>query len=66
VRVSAITYKSPGGGRVPALVFVPSGEGRHAGLVVQHGRPSRKEDVAHDAAELARLGAVVIARSRSS
>jgi dienelactone hydrolase len=46
---------------VPALVFVPSGNTPRAGLIVQHGLPSRKEDLAHDAAELARLGAVVIA-----
>ena len=61
VRVSTLTYKSPQDGRVPALLFVPSGEAPRAGLIVQHGLPSRKEDVAHDAAELASLGAVVIA-----
>lgn len=61
VRVSTLTYKSPKDGRVPALLFVPSGEAPRAGLIVQHGLPSRKEDVAHDAAELASLGAVVIA-----
>jgi uncharacterized protein len=52
---------SPKGGRVPALVFVPSGEAPHAGLIVQHGLPSRKEDLAQAAADLAGLGAVVIA-----
>jgi dienelactone hydrolase len=61
VRISELTYASPKGGRVPALLFVPSGRGPFAGLIVQHGLPSKKEDVAFDAEELAGLGAVVIA-----
>jgi uncharacterized protein len=61
VRISELTCASPKGGRVPALLFVPSGGGPYAGLIVQHGLPSSKEDVAFDAEELARLGAVVIA-----
>jgi dienelactone hydrolase len=61
VRVASITYRSPKGGRVPALLFVPSREAPHAGLVVQHGMPGEKDDVALDAMELARLGAVVVA-----
>jgi hypothetical protein len=61
VRIGEISYASPKGGRVPALLFVPSGRGPFAGLIVQHGLPSSKEDVAFDAEDLARLGAVVIA-----
>lgn len=61
VRISELTYASPKGGRVPALLFVPSGGGPHAGLIVQHGLPSSKADVAFDAEDLAGLGAVVIA-----
>jgi dienelactone hydrolase len=61
VRISKISYASPEGGRVPALLFVPSGGGPFAGLIVQHGLPSSKEEVAFDAEDLARLGAVVIA-----
>jgi len=61
VRVTALTYRSPKGGRVPAFVFAPSGKGPHAGLIVQHGLPGRSVDVTHDAEELARLGAVVVA-----
>jgi dienelactone hydrolase len=61
VRISEISYASPKGGRVPALLFVPSGRGPFAGLIVQHGLPTRKEDVAFDAEDLAGLGAVVIA-----
>jgi poly(3-hydroxybutyrate) depolymerase len=61
VRISELTYASPKGSRVPALLFVPSGRGPFAGLIVQHGLPSKKEDAAFDAEELAGLGAVVIA-----
>jgi dienelactone hydrolase len=61
VRISELTYASPKGGRVPALLFVPSGRGPFAGLIVQHGLPSSKADVAFDAEDLAGLGAVVIA-----
>ncbi len=61
VRISELTYAGPKGDRVPALLFVPSGRGPFAGLIVQHGLPSSKEDVAFDAEDLAGLGAVVIA-----
>jgi uncharacterized protein len=60
VRVTSITYRSPKGGRVPALLFIPARGGPHAGLVVQHGMPGDKDDFALDAIDLARLGAVVI------
>jgi hypothetical protein len=43
VRVSEVTYASPKGGRVPALLFVPSGRGPFAGLIVQHGLPSSRK-----------------------
>ena len=61
VRISELTYAGPKGDRVPALLFVPSGRGPFAALIVQHGLPSSKEDVAFDAEDLAGLGAVVIA-----
>jgi dienelactone hydrolase len=61
VRISELTYASPKGGRAPALLFVPSGRGPFAGLILQHGLPGSKEDVALDAEDLAGLGAVVIA-----
>lgn len=37
--VHSITYASPKGGRVPALVLVPAGTRPFAGLIVQHGMP---------------------------
>jgi hypothetical protein len=52
-RISELTYASPKGGRVPALLFVPSGSGPFAGLIVQHGLPGSKEVSAFDAEELA-------------
>jgi hypothetical protein len=61
LRISELTYASPKVGRVPALLFVPSGRGPFAGLIVQHGAPGNKEVSAFDADELARLRAVVIA-----
>ena len=46
---------------MPAVVVVPRAKGRHAGLIVQHGLPGRKEDMLDLARDFARLGAVVIA-----
>ena len=63
LRLSEFTYASPKGGRVPALLFVPSGKGPHAGLILQHGLPGSKDDLASEGKRLARLGAVVIAIS---
>jgi dienelactone hydrolase len=63
VRITEFTYASPKGGRVPALLFVPSSRGPHAGLILQHGLPGSKDDFASEGKQLARLGAVVIAIS---
>jgi uncharacterized protein len=61
VRISKLTYASPKGGRVPALLFVPSGGGPFAGLIAQHGLPGSKENAVFRAELLAKLGVVVIA-----
>ena len=60
VTVHSITYASPKGGRVPALVLVPEGKGPFAGLIVQHGLPGHGSDMEGLGGELARLGAVVV------
>jgi dienelactone hydrolase len=60
VTVRQITYASPKGGRVPALVLRPTGEGPFAGLIVQHGMPGFSTDMAPIGAQFARLGAVVV------
>jgi dienelactone hydrolase len=61
VRVSSLSYASPMGGRVPALVVVPRGHGPFAGLIVQHGLPGDRFAMQQAAEDLARLGAVVVA-----
>ena len=41
-----LTYASPKGGRVPATLFVPEGDGPFAGLVLMHGLPSNRTEMA--------------------
>jgi dienelactone hydrolase len=61
VRVISLSYASPRGGRVPALVLVPRGRGPFAGLIMQHGLPGDRFAMLQVAEDLARLGAVVVA-----
>lgn len=61
LRVSSVSYPSPRGGRVSALIVAPYGDGSFAGLIVQHGLPGNKLQVLQTAEDLARTGAVVIA-----
>ena len=58
--VHPLTFASPKGGRVPALVIEPAGEGPFAGLVVQHGMPGHGSDMTPLGERFARLGAVVV------
>ena len=60
ITVEAITYASPKGGEVPALVVAPRGRGPFAGVIAQHGLPSTKEDFLPLGVDLARTGAVAI------
>ncbi len=60
LRVSTISYRSPRGGRVPALIVTPRGDGPFAGLIVQHGLPGDKFQVLPIAEDFARTGAVVV------
>jgi uncharacterized protein len=60
VAVQSITYASPKGGEVPALLVVPKGRGPFPGVIVQHGLPSTKQDVLPVGIDLARTGAVAI------
>jgi dienelactone hydrolase len=60
VTVHSITYASPKGGEVPALVIVPSGKGPFPGVIVQHGLPDTKEDMLPAGIDLARTGAVAV------
>ena len=61
IETQVISYASPRGGRATGLLFVPQGPGPFAGIVLQHGMPSRARDMTRQALELARRGAVVIA-----
>lgn len=56
-----ITYASPKGGRVPALLTVPDGSGPFAGILLMHGAPGTFERMRPEAEELAKLGAVSLA-----
>jgi dienelactone hydrolase len=60
LRVISLTYASPRGGRVPALLVVPRGHGPFAGLIVQHGLPGDRFATLQFAEDLARTGAVVV------
>ena len=60
VSVREITYASPKGGRVPAIVIAPVAKGPFAGLILQHGLPGRGADMAAAGEDFARLGAVVV------
>lgn len=60
LRMHEVTYASPKGGRVPAIVVVPNGDGPFAGLIVQHGMPGTRRDLLPFAQDLARLGAVAV------
>jgi dienelactone hydrolase len=60
VETHAISFASPGGGRVTGLLHVPQGGGRKAGIVNMHGAPGSARQVAAGSAGLARRGAVVL------
>jgi dienelactone hydrolase len=61
IETQAISYASPRGGRATGVLFVPQGQGPFAGIILQHGMPSRARDMTRMAMEFARRGAVVIA-----
>jgi dienelactone hydrolase len=60
ISVASITYASPKGGEVPALVVIPTGTGPFPGVIVQHGMPDTKEGMLPAAIDLARSGAVAV------
>lgn len=60
VKTHDISYVSPGGGRVPAYLIVPPGEGLFAGIIFLHaGRATRRQFI-QEALELANRGVVSI------
>jgi len=60
VRVYAVSFASPRGGRATGILCVPPGAGRFAGVLLQHGMPGRAEQTLSIATSLALHGAVVL------
>jgi dienelactone hydrolase len=60
VTVSDLTYASPMGGRIPATLVIPDGNGPFAGMLYQHGMPSTRQPLIPGAVTYARMGAVVL------
>jgi len=60
VTVIDLTYASPMGGRVPATLVLPDGNGPFAGILYQHGMPSTRQHLIPGAVTYARMGAVVL------
>jgi dienelactone hydrolase len=60
IAVASISYASPKGGRVPALVVLPRGKGPFPGVIVQHGLPATKQSLLPVGIDLARTGAVAV------
>ncbi|MFT7485745.1 MAG: dienelactone hydrolase [Candidatus Paceibacteria bacterium] len=60
---SDLSFSSPAGGRVPAFLFQPEGEGPHAGILLMHGMPGSRKDALMFASDYVKAGAVVVAIS---
>ena len=60
VRIHRIGFTSPRGGRVTGLLFVPTGTGPFAGVVLAHGMPGDAASFRGRGVYIARHGAVVI------
>ncbi|HJX90254.1 MAG TPA: hypothetical protein VJ372_07155 [Pyrinomonadaceae bacterium] len=58
IHVDNISYASPKGGRVSALLVVPSGKGKFAGIIFMHMRPGSRTIFLDEALTYARMGAV--------
>ncbi|HEY9421174.1 MAG TPA: alpha/beta fold hydrolase, partial [Thermoanaerobaculia bacterium] len=59
VRVVDLTYESPMGGRVPAYLMLPSGEGKHAAVLFLHPGQGNRSTFVDEAVELARDHGIV-------
>lgn len=58
-----LTYASPKGGRVPAILLVPDGPGPFPGVLVMHGAPGSARTILPEAEGLVRLGAITLSIS---
>jgi Tol biopolymer transport system component/dienelactone hydrolase len=60
VAVRELTYVSPKGGRVSAVMVKPDGEGPFGGVILLHGLPGNRFGLARLGTQIARMGAVVL------
>jgi uncharacterized protein len=60
VTVRELTYASPKGGRVSAVLVKPDGEGPFGGVILLHGLPGNRFGLARLGNQIARMGAVVL------
>jgi predicted esterase len=60
VRVYAVSFASPRGGRATGILCAPAGAGPFAGILLQHGMPGNAEQTLATALTFARHGAVVL------
>jgi dipeptidyl aminopeptidase/acylaminoacyl peptidase len=58
--VRELTYVSPKGGRVSAVLAKPKGDGPLGGVILLHGLPSNRFGLARLGNQIARMGAVVL------
>jgi dienelactone hydrolase len=59
VTVESVTYAAPGG-RVPAFLIVPHGDGKRAGVIFMHGFGGSRSDFLEEGVGLSLLGANVV------
>ncbi|HET6770367.1 MAG TPA: hypothetical protein VFH75_01840, partial [Actinomycetota bacterium] len=55
-----LTYASPKGGRVSAVMVKPDGEGPLGGVILLHGLPGNRFGLARLGSQIARMGAIVL------
>lgn len=60
INSQTLTYASPKGGRVPALLIVPDGKGPFAGMLFMHGAPGDHRKMIPEAEAMARRGVVAL------
>lgn len=58
IRVTDVSWVSPGGGRVSAWLVAPPGDGPFAGIVYLHGSETDRDDFRDEAVAMAHAGAV--------
>lgn len=63
IKIDDFTYASPSGGRVPAYLVTPAGQGPFAGIIMLHGVGGSRDSSLPLSKDLARTGAVVLAIS---